>query len=121
MARIPDNAILIDNPISKAPGFTLKNVHVMAGVPSIFQAMVASVLPTITGGEPLISKTYRVERGEGEIAAPISQLASAFPTLSIGCYPFQQNGLYGANVVIRGQEPALVKEAMTRLKTEFPT
>ena len=83
--------------------------------------MVASVLPTITGGEPLISKTYRVERGEGEIAAPISQLASAFPALSIGCYPFQQNGLYGANVVIRGQEPALVKEAMTRLKTEFPT
>lgn len=121
MARIPDNAILIDNPISKAPGFTLKNVHVMAGVPSIFQAMLASVLPTITGGEPLVSETYRIERGEGEIAAPISDLASAFPTLSIGCYPFQQNGLYGANVVIRGQEPGLVKGAMTRLKAEFPT
>jgi molybdopterin-biosynthesis enzyme MoeA-like protein len=52
MARIPDGAVLIDNPVSIAPGFTLGNVHVMAGVPSIFQAMVASVLPTLTGGPP---------------------------------------------------------------------
>ena len=50
MACIPDGATLIDNPISTAPGFTLGNVHVMAGVPNIFQAMVASVLPGLTGG-----------------------------------------------------------------------
>ena len=66
MARIPNGATLIDNPVSKAPGFTIGNVHVMAGVPSIFQAMVASVLPSITGGQPLISQTYRVARGEGD-------------------------------------------------------
>ena len=95
MARIPEKATLIDNPISKAPGFTIQNVHVMAGVPSIFQAMLASVLPSLTGGQPLLSETYRVERGEGDIAAPLSALASAFPALSIGCYPFQQNGLMG--------------------------
>ena len=55
MARIPETATLIDNPVSAAPGFRLENVHVMAGVPSVFQAMVASVLPTLTGGDPLIS------------------------------------------------------------------
>jgi molybdenum cofactor synthesis domain-containing protein len=55
MARIPDTATLIDNPVSIAPGFTVQNVHVMAGVPRGFEAMVASVLPTLTGGAPLLS------------------------------------------------------------------
>jgi molybdopterin-biosynthesis enzyme MoeA-like protein len=119
MARIPNKATLIDNPVSKAPGFTLKNVHVMAGVPSIFKAMLASVLPNIIGGQPLMSETYRVEKGEGDIAAPLSKLADAFPDLSVGCYPFQHNGLYGANIVLRGHDAAVLKEAIERLKTEF--
>ena len=121
MARIPNGATLIDNPISKAPGFTLQNVHVMAGVPSIFQAMVASILPSLTGGQPLISQTYRIERGEGDIAAPIGALASAFPTLSIGCYPFQKNGLFGANIVMRGTDPEILDQAMMPLKAKFPS
>ena len=121
MARIPDGASLIDNPVSKAPGFTLKNVHVMAGVPSVFQAMTASVLPSLTGGQPLISQTYRVERGEGDIAAPLGALAEAFPELSIGCYPFQKNGLFGANVVIRSTDSDRLKQAMARLKAELPS
>ena len=120
MARIPVGASLIDNPVSKAPGFTLKNVHVMAGVPSIFQAMTASVLPSLTGGQPLISQTYRIERGEGDIAAPLGALAEAFPELLIGCYPFQKDGLFGANVVIRGTESGMLEQAMAQLKAEFP-
>ena len=119
MARIPNKATLIDNPVSKAPGFTLKNVHVMAGVPSIFKAMLASVLPNIIGGQPLMSETYRVEKGEGDIAAPLSKLADAFPDLSVGCYPFQHNGLYGANIVLRGHDAAVLKKAIERLKIEF--
>ena len=63
MARIPDGATLIENPVSIAPGFTIGNVHVMAGVPSVFQAMVASVIPTLTGGAPILSQTLRVEHG----------------------------------------------------------
>ena len=121
MARIPVGASLLDNPVSKAPGFTLKNVHVMAGVPSIFQAMTASVLPSLTGGQPLISQTYRIERGEGDIAAPLGALAEAFPELLIGCYPFQKDGLFGANVVIRGTDFGMLDQAMARLKTEFPS
>ena len=115
MARIPDGAALIDNPVSSAPGFTLENVHVMAGVPAIFEAMVASVLATLGGGTPLISQTVRVDRGEGEIAGPLSALAEQFEDLSIGCYPFQINGKFGANVVVRGADEARVSLAMVQL------
>ncbi|MEX0309972.1 MAG: competence/damage-inducible protein A [Tateyamaria sp.] len=120
MARIPDGAALIDNPVSAAPGFTIGNVHVMAGVPSVFQAMVASVLPTLTGGAPLISKTLRIDRGEGEIAGPLGDLATAHPDLSIGCYPFQKDGRFGANVVIRGTDGGEVDAALTKLADHFP-
>lgn len=119
MARIPDGAMLIDNPVSTAPGFTLGNVHVMAGVPNIFQAMVASVLPGLTGGAPLLSQSLRVNRGEGDIAGPFGALAAAFPDLSMGSYPFLQNGAHGANLVIRGTDPARVDAAMLQLTRLF--
>ncbi|WP_298851813.1 molybdopterin-binding protein [uncultured Ruegeria sp.] len=119
MARIPDGAALIDNPVSTAPGFTISNVHVMAGVPSVFQAMVASVLPTLTGGSPLLSQTLRVDRGEGDIAAILSTLAEDFSELSIGCYPFQINGAFGANVVVRGTDGGRIDAATTRLAKEL--
>ena len=69
MARIPEGAQLIDNPISAAPGFSLENVHVMAGVPNIFQAMAASLLPRLTGGRPVLSQTHKVMKGEGDYRA----------------------------------------------------
>jgi molybdenum cofactor synthesis domain-containing protein len=119
MARIPEGATLIDNPVSTAPGFTLGNVHVMAGVPNIFQAMVASVLPKLTGGAPLLSQSLRVNRGEGEIAGPFGALAAEYPDLSMGSYPFIQNGAHGTNLVIRGTDPALLDAAMVRLTRLF--
>lgn len=119
MARIPDGASLIDNPVSTAPGFTLGNVHVMAGVPKIFEAMVASVMPTLTGGDPLLSQSLRVNRGEGEIAAAFGELAAAYPDLGMGSYPFVQNGAHGTNLVIRGTNAARIDEAMTRLAALF--
>jgi molybdenum cofactor synthesis domain-containing protein len=119
MARIPDGARLIDNPVSTAPGFTLGNVHVMAGVPKIFEAMVASVLPTLTGGPPLLSQTLRVDRGEGEIAADFGSLAAEFPDLSMGSYPFIQNGAHGTNLVIRGTDATKLDQAMVRLTRLF--
>ena len=119
MARIPDGATLIENPISTAPGFTIGNVHVMAGVPSIFEAMLAGVLPTLTGGAPLLSQSLRVNRGEGEIASDFAALAGDFPDLSMGSYPFNTNGVYGTNLVIRGTDPARIDAAMTRLAQMF--
>ena len=120
MARIPDSATLIDNPVSVAPGFSIRNVHVMAGVPAVFQAMVASVLPTLTGGDPLISETLRIERGEGDIAGPLGVLAAEYPDLSMGSYPYQKDGKYGANIVIRGTSGASVKAAIAQLASMFP-
>ena len=120
MARIPDSATLIDNPVSTAPGFTVQNVHVMAGVPSVFQAMVASVLPTLTGGAPLLSRTLRVDRGEGDIAGPLGQFAQTYIDLSVGSYPFQKDGKYGSNVVVRGADAARLDGAMAELAKIFP-
>jgi molybdenum cofactor synthesis domain-containing protein len=120
MARIPDGAALIDNPISAAPGFTLRNVHVMAGVPSIFQAMVASVLPTLTGGAPMLSQSLKVMRGEGDIAGPLGALAEAHPEVSIGSYPFYRDGVHGANIVVRSQDGAAVDAVMGELSALFP-
>lgn len=120
MARVPDGATLIENPISTAPGFSLENVHVMAGVPSVFQAMVASLLPHLTGGRPLLSQSLRVERGEGMIAEPLGLLASEYPDLSFGSYPFIRDGVHGTNIVIRGTDAGKIDQAMTRLAAMFP-
>ncbi|WP_126974967.1 competence/damage-inducible protein A [Frigidibacter oleivorans] len=119
MARIPDGADLIDNPVSIAPGFTIGNVHVMAGVPQVFQAMVASVLPRITGGRPLLSQSLRVMRPEGEVAGRLGELAAAHPGVSMGSYPFVQDGAYGTNLVVRGPEAEAVSAAMTALADAF--
>jgi len=120
MARVPDGATLIDNPVSAAPGFTLGNVHVMAGVPSIFEAMLAGILPTLTGGPPMLSQSLRVQRGEGDIAAVLGDLAAANPEVSIGSYPFQRDGAHGSNVVVRSQDGAAVDRVMAELVRLFP-
>jgi molybdopterin-biosynthesis enzyme MoeA-like protein len=116
MARIPDGATLIDNPVSAAPGFTLGNVHVMAGVPSVFNAMLEFLLPTLAGGAPLISQTVRIDMPEGDIAGPLGTLAAAHPDLSIGSYPFSMNGNYGSNIVLRGTNADAVQAAARQLQ-----
>ncbi len=121
MARIPDSATLIENPVSIAPGFSIQNVHVMAGVPAVFEAMVATVLSQIKGGAPLLSQTLRIDRAEGEVAGPLRKLAEAYPDLSIGSYPFNDQGAYGTNVVIRGQDGSRVDAAMVALSADFPS
>src|SRR6056297_1921906 len=115
MARIPEGATLIENPISAAPGFTIGNVHVMAGVPAIFEAMVASVLPHLTGGPPMLSETISVDRPEGEVAADLSAAVAEFPDLSFGSYPFIRDGLQGTNLVIRGTDADRLARAAARL------
>jgi molybdenum cofactor synthesis domain-containing protein len=120
MARIPEGATLIENPVSAAPGFSLGNVHVLAGVPAVFETMVASILPTLTGGPPLLSQSLRIERGEGDIAGPLKDLAADYADLSIGSYPSQRNGVFGATVVVRGTDAARVDAAMRRLAELFP-
>jgi molybdenum cofactor synthesis domain-containing protein len=117
MARIPDGAVLIDNPVSIAPGFSLDRVHVMAGVPRIFEAMLAGVLAGITGGAPLLSRSLRVLRGEGDIATAFANFAAANPDLAMGSYPFNTNGTFGTNLVIRGTDATRLDTALAALTT----
>lgn len=119
MARIPDGATLIDNAISKAPGFTMENVHTMAGVPNIFATMLEWLLPQLTKGAAVFSATVRVDLPESTIADPLGVIAKNFPTLSIGSYPFFQQGEYGANLVVRGTDAAAVKLAADAIKKAF--
>ena len=116
MARIPDGALLIDNPISKAPGFSLENVYVMAGVPSIFKVMVESVIPTLVGGPPLLSISVKFLKPESEISERIEHIASNFSGGSIGSYPFNIEGLHGTNVVARHFNKKSLTDVEKKLK-----
>ena len=104
MARIPVGAALIENPVSKAPGFYIENAYVLAGVPKIFQAMVNFVLPKLKSSSPIISRTITISKQEGEIANDLSQIAAKFSPLSIGSYPFEHKGKLGVNVVVTGKD-----------------
>lgn len=106
MALIPEGAALIDNAISAAPGFRLGNVFVLAGVPSILQAMFASLAPLLDGGPPVDARQVTMAVREGDLAAPLTDLQARFPTIEIGSYPsFAESGPRVA-VVARGTEPA---------------
>ena len=119
MARIPEGAVLIDNPISKAPGFSIENVHVMAGVPKIFEVMLDGVLAKLTGGDPVVSETVRLHIPEGDVAGPLGEIASAFPAVSIGSYPFSNAEGYGTNIVMRGTDLAMVAQAAGKVRVIF--
>ena len=102
MARTPKGATLILNPISAAPGFTVENVHVMAVVPSVFQAMVKELLPTLKTGTKIHSLTVICDLGEGSIANGLEQIQREKPNIDIGSYPYFRSGIYGTELVLRG-------------------
>jgi molybdenum cofactor synthesis domain-containing protein len=106
MARIPAGADLIVNKVSSAPGFRIGNVHVMAGVPSIMQAMLDEVAPTLKTGVKMLSDTVRADLREGDIGTPLAAVAKAHPEVTIGSYPFQDdNGGPNCNLVVRSRFP----------------
>ena len=116
MARIPAGATLIDNPISAAPGFRIGNVHVMAGVPKIMQAMLDGILPTLKGGRPMISITLRCSLPEGRIAQGLGALAKAYPDVDFGSYPAWTKTAFQVSLVVRGDDPDRVEHAAQALE-----
>jgi len=103
MARMPLGAVHIDNPVSVAPGFSIGNVHVMAGVPSIFQAMLDNVVPTLKTGAKLLSATVPCAHGEGIIGAPLAEIQKAHPDTIIGSYPKYLDGSFHTELVVRAR------------------
>lgn len=115
MANIPEGADLIDNPVSHAPGFRIGNVHVMAGVPKIMQAMFDGVKGGLQGGRPLVSANVTLHMGEGVIADGLRQIQADHPEVEIGSYPFSRDGRYGTVIVTRGPDPAVVGKVSERV------
>ncbi len=101
MARIPEGAILIENKVSVAPGFVMENVYVMAGVPSVFNAMILAIEPELKGGAIMLSATIDCQLGEGTIGDPLAQIALDHPQVSIGSYPRFEDKKYSTQIVIR--------------------
>jgi molybdenum cofactor synthesis domain-containing protein len=112
MTRIPAGADLVHNKVSAAPGFWLGNVIVMAGVPTIMQAMLDEVAPKLQTGVRMLSETVRADCREGDIGTPLGEIAKAHPEVAIGSYPFfdEQRGP-NTNVVLRSRDPAKLMAA----------
>lgn len=119
MARIPIGADLIENPISIAPGFTIENVHVMAGVPLIFQAMLNGVEPSLKGGIKMLSEAIDSPYPEGTIGGPLADIQNKHPKTSIGSYPRFEKDTYSTQIVIRAREQQCLDKAVTDVKTMF--
>ena len=113
MADIPRDAVLIDNPVSGAPGFQLENVFVLPGVPLIMQAMFEGITDRLTGGEPMLTGSVVTGLAESVFAADLGKLQNRFPEVSIGSYPFFRKGKLGVNIVLRTTNAGLLAEATT--------
>src|SRR3546814_275115 len=104
MARMPQGAAHIANPVSTAPGFTIGNVHVMAGVPQVFQAMLDNVLPQLRTGSQMLSRALACPYGEGEIGTPLAAIQKAHPTTNIGSYPKYDGRHLSHDLVVRARD-----------------
>jgi len=116
MAYTPEGAELVDNPISRAPGFRVENVIVMAGIPAVMRAMFEAIAPKLESGAKTASRAVAVLMGEGDIARPLGDLQARNEGLEIGSYPFVRKGKFGTTLVLRGVDEHAVEAAAEELK-----
>jgi molybdenum cofactor synthesis domain-containing protein len=116
MAEIPQNSRLIYNPVSAAPGFIIKNVYAMAGVPEIMQAMFADIKGELRGGAKILSRTLSVYITEGFLAEGLTNIQNQLSDVEIGSYPFIRNGRLGTSLVSRSSDEALLNLCYDMLK-----
>ena len=119
MARIPEGAKLIKNKISGAPGFIIKNVFVMAGVPQIFEAMVREIILNIGSLNPILSKTLKVYKKESEISDRLWNYADRYKDISIGSYPFNSSGVFGVEIVLRHTDRVRLNKVFNEIFRDF--
>jgi molybdenum cofactor synthesis domain-containing protein len=128
MTRVPEGGELVLNKISGAPGFRIGNVIVMAGIPSVMQAMIEYVTPQLKTGARMLSESVRADCREGDIGTELGQIAKVFPDVIIGSYPFvDEDGGANTNVVMRSRDLArlaVVRQAveamLVRVKDGLP-
>ena len=119
MARIPKGAKLIKNKISGAPGFVIRNVFVMAGVPKIFEAMAQEIILDLGSKNPIFSKALKILKTESEIAERLRNYANKYKEISIGSYPFNNSGKFGVEIVIRHTDQILLNKVFNEISIDF--
>jgi molybdenum cofactor synthesis domain-containing protein len=127
MTRAPIGAELVLNKISAAPGFRIGNVIVMAGIPSVMQAMLDYAAPKLKTGAKMLSDSIRADSREGDIGTELGELARKYPDVTIGSYPFMdENNTANTNVVVRSRDPQrlaavrqTVEAMLVRVKAEL--
>jgi molybdenum cofactor synthesis domain-containing protein len=116
MAHVPEGAVLLPNPISRAPGFRVDNVYVMAGVPQIMQATFTELSHRLKGGAKVLSRSVSCGLGEGVLAKGLGELQSRYNDLEIGSYPYFRRADFGVTLVVRGTDRPRLLAATEELK-----
>jgi molybdenum cofactor synthesis domain-containing protein len=115
MALVPEGAGLIDNSTGGPPGFYIGNVYVMAGIPHVMRAMLATLASKLVGGAVVQSRSVTVYLGESAIAEPLRQLQEDYPGVELGSYPFTRDGRFGTTLVARSTNAAQLEEVVSKL------
>lgn len=121
MARIPSGANLIENSVSIAPGFNLENVYVLAGVPSVFNAMLNSLEPSLKSGIKMLSEAIDSPYPEGAIGQPLAEVQKNHPKTFIGSYPRYEQNKYSTQIVVRARDIDTLKKAINDVLAMFKT
>ena len=122
MTRIPEGGDLVANKVSGAPGFWIGNVIVMAGIPSVMNAMLDEVAPKLKTGVKMISESVRADAREGDIGTELGAIAKAHPDTIIGSYPFvDEKGGPNTNLVIRSRDAGKLAEAKAAVEAMLKT
>ncbi|MGM0561969.1 MAG: competence/damage-inducible protein A [Pseudomonadota bacterium] len=111
MARTPEGASLVPNPVSGAPGIRMNNVYIFAGVPKIMQAQFDAIAHELNGGAPLLSESIAASLPESVVASGLAEIQEHFTEVEIGSYPFQKGGRFGTTLVVRSADPDALKAA----------
>ena len=115
MIWMPENAELILNPTSGAPGFSVDNVFCLPGVPSIMKSMLGGLKNKIVGGEPILSQTISLKTVESEIANSLTEVQDNNKDVEIGSYPFFHAGKLGVSIVIRSESQSKIDECSSQI------
>ncbi len=116
MAMVPQGAVLLPNPISRAPGFQIGNVFVLPGVPSIMQGIFEQLKYRLVGGDKMLSRSISCHLGEGVLAKDLSALQDRWPDVEIGSYPYFRRGDFGVTLVLRSTDRSRLAATTAELK-----
>jgi len=117
MARIPDGATLVENLTGGPQGFRMDNVFVLAGIPRVMQAMLASLEGKLRGGKVIQSRSVTAYLGESQIAGDLGRIQDRYPDIDLGSYPFLRGDRYGTSLVMRGTDETELEAMLEEVKS----